>query len=266
MSAAATLTPTRPLGGTTPGRVVPGSVASAAMPPAPRVLIAHPDALARDLLRLVCTGQGIHVVGEAASAADLLALCDDESPVVVLSAGRLADVSVEECIDALLATGTRLVVMADDLSPERVTALLERGAAGYLLHDTPPEQVADAIVSVAGGDAALHPAAAVTILRQWRALRGGHANGTGLAPRSTLTAREHEVLVAMAEGMATKTIARHLGVAVKTVENHKIRVFDKLGVRTQAPAVSVAIGQGLLTSARGTATTAAAAHTAPGDD
>lgn len=64
-----------------------------------------------------------------------------------------------------------------------------------------------------------------------------------------LTAREHAVLVAMAEGMATKTIARHLGVAIKTVENHKIRIFDKLGVRTQAHAVSVAIGQGLLTTA-----------------
>ena len=55
--------------------------------------------------------------------------------------------------------------------------------------------------------------------------------------------------MAMAEGMATKTIARHLGVAIKTVENHKIRIFDKLGVRTQAHAVSVAIGHGLLTTA-----------------
>ena len=65
----------------------------------------------------------------------------------------------------------------------------------------------------------------------------------------TLTTREHAVLVVMAEGMATKTIARHLGVAIKTVENHKIRIFDKLGVRTQAHAVSVAIGHGLLTTA-----------------
>ncbi len=55
----------------------------------------------------------------------------------------------------------------------------------------------------------------------------------------------------MAEGMSGKAIARHLGVALKTVENHKIRVFNKLGVRTQAHAVSVAIGQGLLTTGDG---------------
>ena len=216
------------------------------MTSAPRVLIAHPDALARDLLRLVCTEQGIHVVGEVATACDLIAICADEEPAVVLVAGQLGDAPVEDCLDALVASGTRVIVMADDLSPERITTLLERGAAGYLLHDTPPSQVAEAIVAVAGGAAALHPAAAVTILRQWRALRGGRANGSGLAPRAPLTAREHEVLVAMAEGMATKTIARHLGVAVKTIENHKIRVFDKLGVRTQAHAVSIAISQGLL--------------------
>src|SRR5436305_1144934 len=71
----------------------------------------------------------------------------------------------------------------------------------------------------------------------------GDANG---GPRSNLTPRELDVLEAMSDGLATKAIASRLGVATKTVENHKVRIFDKLGVRTQAQAVSLAIGHGLL--------------------
>jgi DNA-binding CsgD family transcriptional regulator len=67
---------------------------------------------------------------------------------------------------------------------------------------------------------------------------------------ASLTVREHDVLVAMADGLPAKSIARRLGMAVKTVENHKIRIYDKLGVRTQAHAVAVAIGQGLLADRR----------------
>jgi DNA-binding CsgD family transcriptional regulator len=57
------------------------------------------------------------------------------------------------------------------------------------------------------------------------------------------------VLASLADGLSTKAIARRLGLAVKTVENHKSRVFDKLGVNTQAHAVSLAIGQGLVAGA-----------------
>jgi two-component system nitrate/nitrite response regulator NarL len=86
--------------------------------------------------------------------------------------------------------------------------------------------------------------AASTILSQWRSLR---LQGSA-APfrRSELTPREEQVLEAMVEGLAAKAIAKRLGVATKTVENHKIRIFDKLGVRTHAQAVSLTIGQGLL--------------------
>jgi len=93
----------------------------------------------------------------------------------------------------------------------------------------------------------LGPVATATVLDQWRKLREP-ARGTitgGVA--SSLTVREHDVLTAMADGLPAKSIARRLGMAVKTVENHKIRIYDKLGVRTQAHAVSLAISQGLLT-------------------
>ena len=211
----------------------------------PRVVLAERDALARSLLRWVCAGDGLHVVGETTTAVGVLELCRTEQPDVALLAGAVAAAELDSVLDAILATGARVAVVSSDPSPERVTALLERGVSGYLRQDVSPRQLADALHAVAGGAVALHPAAAGTILEQWRLLRDAHGP-CSLVPRVTLTRRERDVLAAMTEGMSGKAIARHLGVALKTVENHKIHIFDKLGVRTQAHAVSLAIGQGLL--------------------
>ena len=68
----------------------------------------------------------------------------------------------------------------------------------------------------------------------------------GGSSHTSLTPRELEVLVALAEGLTTKAIASRLGVAMKTVESHKVRLFDKLGARTQAHAVSIAVGRHLV--------------------
>jgi DNA-binding NarL/FixJ family response regulator len=213
----------------------------------PRTVLADPDVMVRNLLRVVCDRHDIRVVGETGSGAELLDLCEAEAPDVVVAAGALSDGLIESFLAAVLRCGVRVVVLCNDPSPERLTGLLAGGVSGYLMHDSAPDAVAESVVAVARGAAALHPAAAVTILEQWRQFRrtGGGSSG-GLAPRVTLTPRERDVLVAMVDGLATKAIARRLGVAIKTVENHKIRVFDKLGVRTQAHAVSIAIGQGLL--------------------
>ena len=211
-----------------------------------RAVIADRNVLVRDLLRIVCTRHGIRVVGETGSARELVALSESELPDVVVTDAVLDDARIEECIAALLACNTRVVVLCDDPSPERVTWILAHGASGYLLHDSAPDQVGDAVLAVARGAAALDPTAAGLILQQWRRLRTNEtANAVG-TPRGELTPREMDVLAAMADGLATKAIARRLGVAVKTVENHKIRIFDKLGVRTQAHAVTLAIGHGLL--------------------
>jgi len=160
----------------------------------------------------------------------------------------LGDGPIESCLDRVLATGAKVVILCDDASPERLTGLLERGVSGYLLHDSSPDHVGEGLLAVAGGAVALHPTICDTILKQWRRLRMVGPNLGGPTARTTLTPRELDVLAAMADGLATKAIAMKLGVALKTVENHKIRIFDKLGVRTQAHAVSVAISNGLVAS------------------
>ncbi|MGQ0519603.1 MAG: LuxR C-terminal-related transcriptional regulator [Actinomycetota bacterium] len=212
----------------------------------PRVVLAHRSELLRTMLRVAGSG-AIHVVGETWSAVELGAVCALEAPDAALVGDGLDDRLLDAVIDGMVAGGVGVVVLGDDAHPGRVTSLLERGVSGYLVPDSSPEQVVEALVAVAGGAAALHPAAAVTILNQWRRLRTEPS-----APGAALTVREGHVLAAMVEGMAAKAIARDLGMALKTVENHKIRIYDKLGVRSQAQAVSVAVEHGLVPQPVGT--------------
>jgi DNA-binding NarL/FixJ family response regulator len=216
-----------------------------------RLVIAHRSTFIRDVVRLTGRNRDVFVVGEARRPADLAELCASERPDVAFIEANFGDgTEVESVLPAVLALGTRAVIVSDDPSPERVTRILALGASGFLRHDTTPDQVVEAIQAVAGGAAVLGPQATATILEQWRRLReSGIVAGSGTDKPAVLTAREHDVLVAMADGLSAKAIGRRLGVAVKTVENHKIRIFSKLGVRTQAQAVALAITHGLLTAA-----------------
>lgn len=246
-------------------------------PVAVRAVVADADQLSRNLVRIACRSAGVRVVGEARTTAEAVALCRAESPDVAVVAGGLPialapkpgpngeriagdcrpgvpgdppEVGFVACLDEILAAGAGVVVLSEDAAPDRVADLFERGVRGYLLRDAPPAQVAEAVLAVAGGAAALSPLVAATLLDQWRWLRS-RQRARAEAAGSALTPRERDVLAAMAEGLATKAIARRLGIAVKTVENHKIRVFDKLGARSQAHAVSLAIGRGLVAAPPG---------------
>ena len=134
-----------------------------------------------------------------------------------------------------------MVVFSDNPSPRQVIEVLEQGASSYLTYDSRPQDIADAVLSVAGGGVVLHASVAGVLLEQWRQL-----SSSLRSPHTSLTPREREVLMALTEGLTTKAIARRLGVALKTVESHKVRLFDKLGARTQAHLVSIAIGQHLV--------------------
>jgi DNA-binding NarL/FixJ family response regulator len=215
-----------------------------------RLVTAHRSTFIRDVLRLSGVARGVIVVGEARSANELVGLCHSENPDVVYTEDSFDDGSeIEWVLVLLVSAGTRVIVVCDDPSPERLTRILELGASGYLRHDTTPEQVLDAIESVAGGASVLGPVATATVLDQWRRLREPATVSASGGPSTSLSPREQEVLEAMGDGLSAKLIAQRLGMAVKTVENHKIRVFDKLGVHTQAQAVSLAIGQGMLEKA-----------------
>ena len=208
-----------------------------------RVVLADADLLVRSLLRVALSARDVTIVGETGDLHELRELCVDELPAVVVTNANLDGGPIDGSLAALAACGARVLVLTTDPSPERLTHLLGAGVSGYLLREVAHDAVLDAVRAVAAGQVPLHPTAAATVVDQWRRFR---ENGPAANDRLVLTTRELEVLAAMADGLSTKGIAGRLGVAVKTVENHKTRVFDKLGVRSQAHAVATAIGQGLL--------------------
>lgn len=233
------------MGGTAPGRGKGALVTSVAvMASAPRVVIAHDDHLVRDVVGRACGRGGVQVVAEAETYDDLLERCEELEPDVAVTADRLGDTVVEDALSALLNTETRIIVLSADPSPDRLTHLLARDLAGYLSYDSRPEEVVYGILAVARGELALNPEVLSTIVHQWRRLRSEPV-AVGGQRRPALTPRELDILTAMSDGLAAKAIALRLGVALKTVENHKIRIFEKLGVRTHAHAVTVAMAHGL---------------------
>ena len=132
-----------------------------------RLVIAHRSTFIRDVVRLTGRNRDVFVVGEARRPADLAELCASERPDVAFVEANFVDGSeVESVLPAVLAFGTRAVVVSDDPSPERVTRILALGASGLLRHDTTPDQVVEAIQAVAGGAAVLGPQATATILEQ----------------------------------------------------------------------------------------------------
>lgn len=211
----------------------------------PTAAIASATRLHRDLMEVALRAHGVDVVGTASSMAGLLRCCLEKSPQVVVSDSILGSETLDAGLPVILASGARVLVFCADSSTDRLVEVLLKGASGYLLlRDSGPEQLAEAVRSVAQGDAALHPGVAASILAQWRSLRD-HA-GEPVVKRTALTPRERQVLEAMVEGLGNKAVALRMGVAGKTVEQHKARIFDKLDVNTHAQAVSVALRTGLV--------------------
>jgi len=209
------------------------------------VVVAHEDSLPRDIIARACAQRhNLSVVGCVATGGEIMTSCLSSPPDVVVVSDSISE-QFDQVVDAVLAVGTRVVVICTNPSLAQVIHLLELGVHGVMLDDSSPLEIATGVQAVARGGMALNPTVAVTLVGHWSRLRQEVARSDARIGR-TLTPRESEVLEAMAEGLSTKAIARRLGVAYKTVENHKIRVFEKLQVRTHAHAVSVAIEQQLV--------------------
>ncbi|HEY1738829.1 MAG TPA: response regulator transcription factor [Acidimicrobiia bacterium] len=206
------------------------------------VAIAHSDVLVRDSVAYACERAGFDAWVCEPVGADLIARCAVDPPDVLLLDYDCRDGPAESFVGRFKECGVSVVVIGGSTFRERALASLDAGAAGYMAIDqTSLDQFADAVRSVRAGGIALDPTHAAIVVAQWREGRQRANSEPG-----ALTQREREVLGAMVDGLLTKAIARRLRVAPKTVENHKVRIFSKLGVRNQAQAVGVAITHGLV--------------------
>ena len=169
----------------------------------------------------------------------------DELPAVstclVVAAGVSA---LSETVSTAVASGARVVVVSDQAGASAAAALVLAGAGSVLTEDVHGDDLVQAVHLTSGGFSVLEPSAAVAMAKQWRsaqALRGTQPD----RDLDVLTARESEVLRALAEGLTGKAVARKLGISLKTVEVHKASIFARLGVRTQVQAVALAVRAGI---------------------
>ena len=206
-----------------------------------RVLVADDHAVVREGLRTFLELQGdLEVVGEAADGEAAVRAAEQLRPDVILMdlvMPRLDGVGAMRELRRRLPA-SRVVVLTSFTDDERLLPAIRAGAAGYLLKDAAPQEVARAIRAAHAGAAVLEPSVAARLVE-------AIAQPPGRPPRDPLTPREHEVLALLARGFSNKRIAGELGVAEKTVKTHVGHVMAKLGVTDRTQAAVLAVREGL---------------------
>jgi DNA-binding NarL/FixJ family response regulator len=218
-------------------------------PDAIRVLVVDDHAVVREGLRTFLELQdGIEVIGEAADGDEAVARATELEPDVILMDLVMPHLDGIGAMRELRrrASSSRVIVLTSFLDDERLMPALQAGAAGYLLKDVEPAELARAVRSACADEALIDPTVAARLLHTLSSDgrgAGGGATGRGDALEQ-LTRREREVLELIALGQSNKRIARELGVAEKTVKTHVGHLLAKLGVadRTQAALLAVELG------------------------
>jgi len=216
------------------------------MPDTIRILLVDDHAVVREGLRAFLGLQdGFEIVGEAADGEEAIERAAELEPDVILMdlvMPKLDGVSaMRELRRRWGGRGAhpRVIVLTSFLDDDRLLPALESGAAGYLLKNSQPAELARAVRAAQAGEAIIDPTAAARLVN---ALSNDRASPTAL---DQLTKREREVLTLIAQGRANKRIALELGISEKTVKAHVGHVLAKLGVADRTQAAVLAVQHGL---------------------
>jgi DNA-binding NarL/FixJ family response regulator len=223
-------------------------VTADAAPPAEviRVMVVDDHAFVRRGVRAyIATVPSLRMVGEAAGGEEALALLrrwriiGEPLPDVVLMDLRMPGMGGVAATESIARTypSVKVVVLTSFGEAERVHAALAAGAAGYLLKDADPEEVATAIRAAAVGEVHLDSAVARQLTRRMA------SPGVGL---SALTAREREILALVAHGHSNRDIAHRLFISERTARTHVSNLLGKLRLSSRTQAALLAIREGLI--------------------
>jgi DNA-binding NarL/FixJ family response regulator len=215
------------------------------------ILVVDDHAVVREGLRTFLGLQdGFQIVGEAADGQEALEQAARLDPDVILMdlvMPKLDGVSAMREL-RLSSPNSRVIVLTSFLEDDRLLPALEAGAAGYLLKNSQPSELARAVRAAHAGEAIIDGAVAARLVQ---ALSDRpHPGGGGL---ERLTRRERDVLALIARGQSNKRIALELGISEKTVKTHVGHVLAKLGVSDRTGAAVLAVQEGLVEHPRGPA-------------
>jgi two-component system, NarL family, response regulator LiaR len=212
------------------------------MPDPIRVLLVDDHAVVREGLRTFLELQeGMEVVGEAEDGEQALTEAERLRPDVILmdlvmpvldGVGAMRELRQKR-------PSCRVIVLTSFAEDDRLLPAIQAGAAGYLLKNVQPKELARAVRAAHAGEALLDPSIAARLVE-------AIAQPAGEEPRDELTPREREVLELIGRGLSNKRIALELGVSEKTVKTHVGHLLHKLGVADRTQAALHAVRSGLL--------------------
>ncbi|MGW1891451.1 response regulator [Streptomyces sp. NPDC002004] len=203
-----------------------------------RLLLADDHPVVRAGLRAVLAAEtDFEIVAEAATAEHAVELAAaGDADVVLMDLQFGAGMHGAEATAAITgrAGAPRVLVLTTYDSDADILAAVEAGAAGYLLKDAPPEELAAAVRTAAAGQSALAPAVANRLMDRMR------------APGAALSRRELEVLRLVRDGLSNQRISKALFLSQATVKSHLVHIYAKLGVDSRTAAVAAATARGLI--------------------
>jgi two-component system, NarL family, nitrate/nitrite response regulator NarL len=208
-----------------------------------RVLLADDHPVVRKGLSS-CLAQvpQVEIIAEATNGQEALRKAKELSPDIVLMDIDMPLLNGLTAADILRKEnpGIKVLILSMHNDSDYVMRILQSGARGYVLKGAPTEELMNAIETIRGGDTYFSQDVARLALNQF-------VRGQGEGPHtSQISAREREVLIAIAEGLSNKEIACRLGVGVRTVETHRERIMRKLNIHSIAGLTKFAIAKGLV--------------------
>ena len=203
------------------------------------ILLVDDHPVVREGLAGMLSGQpDFEVVGQASDGAQAMELHESLQPDVTLMDLRMPGTDGVTAIQGIRKkrTSANILVLTTYDSDADIVRAIEAGATGYLLKDTPREELFRAVRAASRGESVLAPAVAARLMTRMRA-----------PAQENLSGREIEVLQLVAKGNSNREVGKALHISTATVKTHLIHIFDKLGVDDRTAAVTVALERGILT-------------------
>lgn len=206
-----------------------------------RVVLIDDDPLVRAGLRLMLGGrEGVDFVGEGGDGSEAAALVAEHRPDVLLMDIRMPGKDGLTATEELMSQkdAPRVVILTTFDSDDSVLRALAAGAAGFLLKDTPPDRMLEAIKQVAAGEHTLSPSVVSQVIAAATRHRGDPRREDARADLAVLNAREKDVAIAIGRGLTNAEISARHYLSLATVKGVVTQIFDKLGLTNR---VQVAI-------------------------